>query len=72
MKGISGDLCEMKIPPNPDAKPIKNWPYMLNLRYKEKVKEEFKRMLDAWIIEPVEESECISLMVVQDKKTGEI
>ena len=29
-------------------------------------------MLDAGIIEPVEESEWISPMVVQDKKTGEV
>ena len=29
-------------------------------------------MLDAWIIEPVEESEWISPKVVQDKKTGEV
>ena len=29
-------------------------------------------MLDAGIIEPVEESQWISHMVVQDKKTGEI
>jgi hypothetical protein len=29
-------------------------------------------MLEAGIIEPIEESEWISLMVVQDKKTGEI
>ena len=29
-------------------------------------------MLDAGIIEPVEELEWISLMVVQDKKTGEV
>jgi hypothetical protein len=41
----------------------------LNLRYKEKVKVEIDRMLDAGIIEPVEESEWIIPMVVQDKKT---
>jgi hypothetical protein len=36
------------------------------------VKIELDRMLEARIIEPVEESEWISPMVVQDKKTGEI
>jgi hypothetical protein len=36
------------------------------------VKIELDRMLEAGIIEPVEESEWISPMVVQDKKTGEI
>jgi hypothetical protein len=37
--------------------------------YKEKVKVEIDMMFDAGIIEPVEESEWISPMVVQDKKT---
>ena len=44
----------------------------MNPKYKEKVKIELNRMLEASIIEPVEESEWISPMVVQDKKTGEI
>jgi hypothetical protein len=42
----------------------------LNHIYKQKVKDEIDRMLEADIIEPVEESEWISLMVVQDKKQG--
>ena len=36
------------------------------------MKDEIDQMLDARIIEPVEESEWISPMVVQDKKTGEV
>ena len=36
------------------------------------MKADIDRMDDAGIIEPVEESEWISSMVVQDKKTGEI
>lgn len=72
MKGIAGDLSEMKIPLKPDAKPAKQRPYRLNPRHKEKVQAEIQRMLDAGIIEPVEESEWISPMVVQDKKTGDI
>jgi hypothetical protein len=44
----------------------------LNLTYKEKVKIELDRMLEAGIIEPIEESKCISPMVVHDKKTREI
>ena len=55
MKGIVGDLGEMKIPLKPDAKPIKQRPYRLNQRYKEKLKEELGHMLDARIIELVEE-----------------
>ena len=45
----------------------------MNPRYKEKVRKELDKMLVAGIIEPVEESEWVSPMVVQDKKTkGEI
>ena len=46
MKGIVGDLGEMKIPLRPDGKPSKHRPYQLNPRYKEKVKEELDLMLD--------------------------
>ena len=56
MKEIVGDLGEMKIPLRLDTKPSKQRLYRLNPRYKEKVKEELDRMLDAGIIKPVEES----------------
>ena len=69
MKGIVGDLGEMKIPLQPDSKPSKQRPYRLNPRYKEKVKVELDRMLDAGIIEPIEESKWIKPIVIQDKKT---
>ena len=68
MKGIVGDLVEMKIPLKLDTRPVKQCPYRLNPRYKEKVKAELDRMLEAGIIEPVEESEWISPIVIQDKK----
>jgi len=44
----------------------------LNPRYKEKVCLEIEKILEASIIEPVEESKWINPMVVRDKKTGEI
>jgi hypothetical protein len=44
----------------------------MNPIYKQKVKEELDRMLEASIIELVEESEWISPMVVQEKKQGEL
>jgi hypothetical protein len=72
MKGIKGPMGEMRIPLKLDAKPVKQRPYKLNPKYKEKVKIELDRMLEAGIIEPVEESEWIKPMVVQDKKTGDI
>jgi hypothetical protein len=62
----------MRIPLKPDERPVKQRPYRLNPKYKEKVNIEIHRMLEARIIEPVEESEWINPMVVQDKKTGEI
>jgi hypothetical protein len=43
----------MKIPLKPGAKPMHQRPYRLNPRYKEKIKDEIDRMLDAIIIEPV-------------------
>ena len=52
MKGIVKNLGEMKIPLNPNAKCLKQHPYRLNLRYKEKVKAEFDCMIDAGIIGP--------------------
>jgi hypothetical protein len=69
MKGIKGPIGEMRIPLKPYAKPVTQRPYKLNPKYKEKVKTELDRMLEAGIIEPVEESEWIIPMVVQDKKT---
>ena len=73
MKGILGDIGVIKIPLKPDAKPMKQRPYRLNPKYKEKVRMELDKMLAAGIIEPVKESEWVSPMVVQQKKTkGEI
>jgi hypothetical protein len=46
MKGIVGELGEMKIPLNMDAKHVKQRPYQLNLVYKQKVKVEIDRMLE--------------------------
>jgi hypothetical protein len=72
MKGIKGPMGEMRIPLKPYARPVKQRPYILNPKYKEKVKIELDQMFEARIIEPVEESERIIPMVVQDKKIGEI
>ena len=73
MKGILGDIGVIKIPLKPDVRPVKQCPYRLNPKYKEKVRLELDKMLAAGIIEPVEESEWVIPMVVQEKKTkGEI
>jgi hypothetical protein len=65
MKGIKGPMGEMKIPLKPDARLVKQRPYILNPMYKQKVKIELDRMLEEIIIEPVEESKWIIHMVVQ-------
>jgi hypothetical protein len=72
MKGIKGPMGEMRIHLNPDARPLKQRLYRLNPKYKEKVKIELDGMLEAGIIEPVEETKWISPMVVQKKKKEEI
>ena len=64
MKGIVEYLGEMKKPLRPDAKSVKKQPYRLNPRYEEKVKVELDRMLDAGILELVEELEWIIPIVV--------
>ena len=68
MKGIAGELGEMNIPLRSEARPIKHRPYRLNPIYKQKVKSRIDRMLEAGIIEPIEESKWVSPMVVQEKK----
>ena len=72
MKRIEGEIGEMKIPLKPKARPIKQRPYRLNPVYKQKVKEKFDRMLEASIIELVEEYEWISPVVDQENKQGGI
>ena len=69
MKGILGDIGVIKIPLKADAKPVKQCPYRMNPKYKEKVRIEIDKMLIVGIIEPVEESEWVSPMVVQEKNT---
>ena len=73
MKGILSDIGVIKISLKADAKPVKQRPYRLNPKYKEKVRMELDKMLTAGIIEPVEESKWVNPMVVQEKKSkGEI
>eukprot|EP00253_Pinus_taeda_P003425 PITA_03425 len=67
LKGNIGDLGVMKITLKPDAKPIKQRPYRLNPKCNEKVRLELDKMLAVGIIEPVEESDWVSPMVVQEK-----
>jgi len=73
LKGIISDLGIMKIIFKPNVKPVKQRPYHLDPKYKEKVHQELDKMMQESIIKPVEESNWVSLMVVQEKKKkGEI
>jgi hypothetical protein len=56
MKGIKWPMGEMNIPLKSYASLAKQRPYRLNPKYKHKVRIELHRMLEAGIIEPVEES----------------
>jgi hypothetical protein len=47
MKVIVGEFGEMKIPLKPDAKLVRQRPYIRNPKYKEKVKVGIDRMLEA-------------------------
>lgn len=63
----------MKITLKPNAKLVKQRPSHLNSKYKENVGIELDKMLAPGIIEPMEESDWVSPMVVQEKKQkGEI
>ena len=55
MKGILGDLGVMRISLKVDAKRVKQHPYRLNPRYKEKVRHGLDKMIAVGIIEPVED-----------------
>ena len=44
----------MRITLKPDARPVKQHPYQLNPKYKQKVKEEIDKILTAGIIELME------------------
>lgn len=63
----------MNITLKSDAKPVKQQPYRLNPKYNEKVCQELDKILETGIIEPIEELDWVSPMVVQEnKQKGEI
>ena len=71
MKGILGDIGAIKIPLKADAKPVKQRPYRLNPKYKEKVRMELDKMLAIGIIEPVEESNGSALWWYKKRRPRE-
>ena len=72
MKGILGDLGVMRIPLKVDVKPMKECPYRLNPRYKEKVRQELDKMITTGIIKPLEESQGVVPWQYKIRKPREI
>jgi hypothetical protein len=64
MKGVAEEIGEINIPLRPDAIPVRQMPYRMNPVYKQKVKTDIDKMLEASIIESIEEYEWIIPMVV--------
>ena len=56
LKGVKGDIGEMKIVLKPDTHPVKHRPYRLNPRVNEKVKRKIDKMLEAGLIFLVDEA----------------
>jgi hypothetical protein len=56
MKGVAGEIGEIKISLRLYARPVRKRPYILNPIYKKNVKAQIDRMLESGIIEHVEES----------------
>jgi len=71
LKGIIGYLGVVLITLKPDAKLVKKIPYLLNPKYKERVCTELDKMLVTGIIEPAEEFDWVSPIVVQENKQKE-
>jgi len=61
-------MGEIKIDLILDAKPVNKWPYKLAPKYKDIVKKEIESMLVASIIYLVDQSKCVSPMVVKPMK----
>ena len=68
MKGIIEELGVMRIPLKPEAQPVKKRPYRLNLKYKERMKQQLDQLLQQGLIEPIDEAEWASPLVIQPKK----
>lgn len=67
LKGIIGDLGVMNITLKLDVKPVKQRPYLLNPKYKERVCLDLDKMLVIGIIELVEESDWVRQIVVEGR-----
>ncbi|KAH9330126.1 hypothetical protein KI387_002234 [Taxus chinensis] len=70
LKGVHHSLGEMKIKLKDNAHPVRKRPYQINPNLHVKVMEEIDKMIASRIIEAMEESDWINLMVINIKKDG--
>jgi hypothetical protein len=64
LKGIEGDMGEMKIELKPGSNLVRNRQYHLKPKVKEKVKREIDKMLEARLIFAVEKVEWVIPIVI--------
>jgi hypothetical protein len=64
IKGIKGDMGEIKIELKLGLNPVRHRTYRLNPRVKEKVKREIDKMLEYGLVFAVEEAEWVSPIVI--------
>ena len=60
LKGVDPAVCHHRIPPIPNARPIKMQRYRMNPNYAKKVKEEINNLLKAGFIVEVESRLVVS------------
>ena len=70
LKGISPTLCQHKINLEADAKPVRDPRRCLNPKMKEVVRKEILKLLEAGIIYPITDSQCVSHVHCVPKKGG--
>ena len=70
-KGILNDIGVIKIPLKDDAKPVKQRPYRLNPKYKEKFRMELDKMLAAGIMSLLKSSNGSALWWYKKRRPRE-
>ena len=70
LKGISPSICQHTINLEPDAKPVVNHQWRLNLKMKDVVRIEVLKLLAAGIIYPIADSKWVSPVHCVPKKGG--
>jgi len=72
LKGVPPEICEHKIVLEPDAKPVRQRQYKMNLKYSLMVKEEIDKLLACGFIFEVPYSKWVSPIVIVPKKNRKL